>query len=304
MSPGSPVSAASPAGDSLRSIVLNSSLSGMVVSTVPGTNGPITRTMLDRYAPKGTAYTDAANQEMAEGQLYGYERGWRDALGINDVEVRLFHAATPAEAHNVLFALAEQPLGSMITFFPVPGVPGATGRFATVEGPTGVPLTVIYASFRRGDFAAEVECVTADGALTTADAAALAAQQYRRIGTQPFTPPAGSGAGIFSGVGLVLWCVLGGLALLGLGVFVGRRSRRAPAMAAPGTVAPPPISPPSERRVRPVAPRASAADPGRTSAEPETSGDAEPAPSTGARPDPVLEPLVRSEDSPSNWWNE
>jgi len=210
----------------------------MVVEAPGPYNGPINQSnsnLLHLSPTQKSIFT----QDLASGELHGYLRVWSaQPPNGNGVLIAAFaygnHAQAATFQGGFTSALGQT---SGVTHFSVPGVPGATGftiATTTAKGGHGDEYVV---GFTKGATAFEVYAVNASGALSSADATALAQRQWAAL--PAVATPATTATTTTSGIGRLLGAVVLVVLVVGLSVILVRRSKRRTQRVEPDALADP-----------------------------------------------------------------
>ncbi len=170
---------------SLSSVVLSRSLPGFVASPLGVRNGPIDQSNITLVtgASSGFGETEFA-QLLASGNVSGYVRSWvHQPVNGDAVVITALQFLDPTQAAS--FVNGEKgsvPPAAGISQFPVPNVPAATGYLVHATA-SGTPVTEYIVVFGKGSTDIQMAVATESGDVTSADAAALASQQWANVPT-------------------------------------------------------------------------------------------------------------------------
>jgi hypothetical protein len=199
---------AASAASNLSSVVLTSTLPGLVAAPPGGDNGPLGQSNLGDL-PVSTDVGAKLLLALGDGAVSaGYFRAWgRQPANGDSVFIFAIHykssSAQVSWLKEVDAGLQAQPGG---TTFSVPGISGADGYTAHVTTSAGEPSTANVVTFAKGG-TIFILMVASMGDLTTADAASLATRQAAKApGTSSRIYKEGAIAG--GGVVVVLLLVM------------------------------------------------------------------------------------------------
>jgi hypothetical protein len=184
------------ASGSLSTLVLTTSLPGLIRSSPGADNGPINASNINTLFGGDTAAQQAQlSQQLSNGQLSGFVRLWR-SQSPGDGLVLLAFQTQQAYTLATLLGGYEKAASAQVTEFHgskfnVPGVADSQG-FEDYVTNVSTPFRQYVVAFARGNTAFFLTLVTTSNNLTKADAITVAQRQWAKapgIAVAPDTPP-------------------------------------------------------------------------------------------------------------------